>query len=74
MVKVAKPNQDMRFDVPVVGLHTIETMVQAGASCLALDAGRCLVLDKEAVLAAANEAGIAIVAETPASHIPHHKP
>ena len=72
VVKVAKPNQDMRFDVPVVGLHTIETMKQAGASCLALDAGRCLLLDKEAVLAAANEAGICIVAETPVSHIPHH--
>ena len=74
VVKVAKPNQDMRFDVPVVGLHTIETMKQAGATCLALDAGRCLLLDKEAVLAAANDAGIAIVAETPTSHIAHHKP
>ena len=52
VVKVAKPNQDMRFDVPVVGLHTIETMKQAGATCLALDAGRCLLLDKEAMLAA----------------------
>ena len=72
VVKVAKPNQDMRFDVPVVGLHTIETMKQAGASCLALDAGRCLMLDKEAVLAAANEGGICIVAETPGSHLPHH--
>jgi len=72
VVKVAKPNQDMRFDVPVVGLHTIEIMKQAGASCLALDAGRCLLLDKEAVLAAANAAGICIVAETPVSHIPHH--
>jgi DUF1009 family protein len=72
VVKVAKPNQDMRFDVPVVGLHTIETMKQAGASCLALDAGRCLMLDKEAVLTAANEAGICIVAETVVSHIPHH--
>ncbi len=74
VVKVAKPNQDMRFDVPVVGVHTIETMKQAGASCLALDAGRCLVLDKESVLAAANEAGICVVAETPVSHIPHHNP
>jgi len=72
VVKVAKPNQDMRFDVPVVGLRTIETMKQAAASCLALDAGRCLLLDKEAVLAAANEAGIAIVAEAQVSHIPHH--
>ena len=70
VVKVAKPNQDMRFDVPVVGLHTIETMQRSGASCLALDAGRCLMLDKDALLAAANEAGICIVAETP-SHIPH---
>ena len=73
VIKVAKPNQDMRFDVPVVGVHTIETMKQAGATCLALDAGRCLMLDKEAVLAAANEAGIAIIAETPVSHIPHHQ-
>jgi hypothetical protein len=72
VVKVAKPNQDMRFDVPVVGLHTIETMKRAGARCLALDAGRCLLLDKDAVIAAANEAGISIVAETPVSHIPHH--
>ena len=72
VVKVAKPNQDMRFDVPVVGLKTIETMKQAGASCLALDAGCCLLLDKEALLSAADEAGICIVAETPVSHIPHH--
>jgi UDP-2,3-diacylglucosamine hydrolase len=63
VVKVAKPNQDMRFDVPVVGIHTIESMRKAGASCLALDADKCLMLDKAAVVAAANEAGIAIVAE-----------
>ena len=73
VVKVAKPNQDMRFDVPVIGLHTIETMKQADASCLALDAGRCLLLDKEAALAAANDAGICIVAETAISHIPHRE-
>ena len=72
VVKVAKPNQDMRFDVPVIGLHTIETMKLAGATCLAIDAGRCLVLDKDAVLAAANDAGICIVAETRVHHIPHH--
>jgi len=66
VVKVAKPNQDMRFDVPVIGLRTIETMREAGATCLALDAGRCLMLDGEAVIQAANEANIAIVAdETP---------
>src|SRR5271168_5143979 len=56
VIKVAKPNQDMRFDVPVVGLRTIEAMKRAGATCLALDAGRCLVFDKAAVIAAANEA------------------
>jgi hypothetical protein len=63
VVKVAKPNQDMRFDVPVVGIHTIETMVAAGASCLALDANKCLMLDREKVIAAADAAQIAIVAE-----------
>jgi DUF1009 family protein len=71
VVKVAKPNQDVRFDVPVVGQRTVDTMKQAGATCLALDAGRCLLLDKEAMLAAANEAGISIVAEAVMSHIPH---
>ncbi len=73
VVKVAKPHQDMRFDVPVIGMHTIETMKQAGASCLALDAGRCLLLDKEPALAAANEAGICIIAESASSHIPHRE-
>jgi UDP-2,3-diacylglucosamine hydrolase len=72
VVKVAKPNQDMRFDVPVVGLKTVETMKHAGATCLALDAGRCLLLDKDALIADANKAEISIVAETPVSHIPHH--
>ncbi len=72
VVKVAKPNQDMRFDVPVVGLKTVEIMKQAGATCLALDAGRCLLLDKDALIADANKAEICIVAETPVSHIPHH--
>ncbi len=61
IVKVAKPNQDMRFDVPVVGVATIRAMQAAGASALALDAGRTLVLDGEAVFAAANDAGITIV-------------
>ena len=62
VVKVAKPNQDMRFDVPVVGLSTIETMRDAGATCLALDAGRCLLLDGDAMLQAADAAGISVVA------------
>jgi DUF1009 family protein len=63
VVKVAKPNQDMRFDVPVVGVPTIETMKKAGATCLALDAQRCLILDGDAVIHAADEANIAIVAD-----------
>jgi UDP-2,3-diacylglucosamine hydrolase len=63
VVKVAKPKQDMRFDVPVIGVKTIETMVRAGASCLAVDAGRCLLLDGEAVTRAADDAGIAVCAE-----------
>jgi DUF1009 family protein len=63
VVKIAKPNQDMRFDVPVIGVKTVEVMQAAGASCLALDAGKCLVLDGEKVLEAANVAGIAVVAD-----------
>jgi DUF1009 family protein len=63
VVKMAKPKQDMRFDVPVVGVKTIETMARAGASCLAVDAGRCLLIDGEAVVRAAESAGIAICAE-----------
>jgi len=62
VVKVAKPNQDMRFDVPVIGMRTIETMIQAGASCLSVEAGRTLLFDREAILLRAREAGIAIVA------------
>ena len=63
VVKIAKPNQDMRFDVPVVGVKTIETMQSAGASCLALDSGKCLLLDGQKIIDAANAAGIAIIAE-----------
>jgi DUF1009 family protein len=63
VVKVAKPNQDMRFDVPVIGLHTIDTMKKAGASCLALDAERCLILDGDAAIRAADEAEITIIAD-----------
>jgi UDP-2,3-diacylglucosamine hydrolase len=62
VVKVAKPNQDMRFDVPVIGLKTIEIMEQAGATCLAIDAGKCLFLDGDKILLAADKAGIAVVA------------
>ena len=62
VVKVAKPNQDMRFDVPVIGDATVETMIRAGASCLSIEAGRTLLFDREALLKRATEAGIAIVA------------
>jgi DUF1009 family protein len=63
VVKIAKPNQDMRFDVPVVGVKTIEVMSQAGATCLALDAGKCLLLDGNAIIVAADAAGITIVTD-----------
>jgi hypothetical protein len=63
VVKIAKPNQDMRFDVPVIGAKTIEMMHAAGATCLAVDAGRCLLLDGEAILDAANKTKIVVVAD-----------
>ena len=61
VVKVAKPNQDMRFDVPVVGVPTIDAMVAAGATCLCVEAGRTLVFDRERMVDAADAAGISIV-------------
>ncbi len=66
VVKVSKPKQDMRFDVPVVGLPTMDVMKRANATALAIDAGRTLLMDREAMLAAANAAGIAIQAFEPA--------
>jgi UDP-2,3-diacylglucosamine hydrolase len=63
VIKIAKPNQDMRFDVPVIGVKTIDVMRKAGATCLALDAGKCLLLDGGAIAIAADAAGIAIVAD-----------
>ena len=65
VVKVAKPNQDMRFDVPVIGLKTIQTMRQAGATCLAVDATKCLLLDGDAIPEMANAFDISIVADVP---------
>ena len=62
VVKVAKPNQDMRFDVPVVGLPTIETMAAAGATCLCITAGKTLMFDREEMLREADEQRIAVVA------------
>ena len=61
IVKVAKPNQDMRFDVPVVGVATIGALAAAGATVLSVDAGKTLMIDGEAIVAAADAAGIAIV-------------
>ena len=63
VVKVAKPNQDMRFDVPVIGVATMEAMARAGATCLAVQAGGTLLFDAAAIVAAADRAGIAIIAE-----------
>ena len=60
VVKLAKPRQDMRFDVPVVGARTVEAMREAGARTLAVEAGKTLLLDHTAVLAAADEAGVAV--------------
>ena len=61
IVKVAKPNQDMRFDVPVVGVSTIEAMKAAGATILSVDAGKTLMIDGDAIVKAADAAGICIV-------------
>ena len=62
VVKVAKPQQDMRFDVPVIGVVTVETMIRTGATCLSVEAGRTLLFDREALVKRADEAAIAIVA------------
>lgn len=67
IIKVAKPNQDMRFDVPIVGLATIQAMRVAGARVLSLDAGRTLIFDREAFFASANDAGIAVVGRVTAA-------
>jgi UDP-2,3-diacylglucosamine hydrolase len=65
VVKVSKPKQDMRFDVPVVGLPTVEAMKRAGATGLAIDAGRTLLFDRGQLIELADAAGIAIQAFTP---------
>jgi DUF1009 family protein len=65
IVKVAKPKQDMRFDVPVVGVATLEAMRAAGATALSVDAGKTLMIDGQAIIRAADEAGICIVGRKP---------
>jgi hypothetical protein len=67
VVKVAKPEQDMRFDVPVIGIATVETMIRAGASCLSVEAGRTLLFERDCLLERARQAGIAIVSTPVAS-------
>ena len=62
VVKIAKPSQDLRFDVPVVGLPTIESMVASGATCLCLTAGKTLIFDREEMIGLANKTKIAIAA------------
>ena len=74
VVKVAKPNQDMRFDVPVVGVSTIEAMKVAGATLLSIDAARTLMIDGEAIIQAADAANIAIVGRAPGTSTPHPAP
>jgi hypothetical protein len=62
VVKVAKPDQDMRFDVPVVGIPTVKTMIEAGATCLCLNAGKTLIFDREEMLKLADSRKISVVA------------
>lgn len=65
VIKLAKPDQDMRFDVPVVGIPTIETMAAAGATCLCITAGKTLMFDREQMLRLADEKGISVIAVLP---------
>jgi len=69
VVKVAKPNQDMRFDVPVVGVSTIVAMKTAGATALSIDAGKTLMIDGDAIVNAADQAGISIVGRPTEPHV-----
>jgi DUF1009 family protein len=62
IVKVAKPQQDMRFDVPTIGMLTLETMVSAGAKVLAVEAGRTILLDEANVVEFANQNRLIVVA------------
>jgi UDP-2,3-diacylglucosamine hydrolase len=64
VVKVCKPNQDFRFDIPAIGAKTIETMIEAGAGVLLLEAGKAVVFDREKMIALADQHGVIIVAST----------
>lgn len=61
VVKVAKPDQDMRFDVPVVGVPTVETMIEAGATCLSVTAGKTLIFDRDTMVSLADKHKIAVI-------------
>jgi DUF1009 family protein len=61
VIKVSKPNQDMRFDVPVIGKPTIEVMVDSGATAIVCDAGKTLIVDRESLIGLADEHGVAVV-------------
>jgi len=62
VLKLSKPDQDMRFDVPVIGVPTIETMIAAGATCLCISAGKTLIFDRDEMIALANKNKLAILA------------
>jgi DUF1009 family protein len=62
VVKVCKPHQDLRFDLPAIGTQTIKTMEQVKASCLAVEAGKTIVIDRESLIADADKAGITVIA------------
>jgi DUF1009 family protein len=62
VLKLSKPDQDMRFDVPVIGVPTIETMIAAGATCLCISAGKTLMFDRDEMIAIANKHKLAILA------------
>jgi UDP-2,3-diacylglucosamine hydrolase len=73
IVKVAKPNQDMRFDVPVIGVATIAAMKAAGATALSVDAGKTLMIDGDAIVRAADDTGICIVGRGSATKARDHE-
>jgi DUF1009 family protein len=62
VIKVCKPQQDLRFDLPAIGPQTIASMVQVKAACLAIEAGKTIILDREMLLQEADRAGISIIA------------
>ncbi|MEX2120910.1 MAG: UDP-2,3-diacylglucosamine diphosphatase LpxI [Pirellulales bacterium] len=74
VVKVAKPQQDMRFDVPTIGLGTLESMVQAGATCLAIEAGRTILVDQPQVIQLADQHQLAIVSLSADGECPRPSP